>query len=305
MDSRFLETFVTVVELGSIAAAGRRLNLTPAAIVKRVHTLEDEIGGQLISRSGRNVGPTAGGVAILERARALLSEVRDLGALVKDNIPAGELRLGAISSAVSGILPDALSLLTKIHPLVEVPILPGTSEDLYHKVLDGFVDAAIITKPPFTLPKTCNWQTLRKEPLIVLAHASKSGCEAHAVLASEPFVRYERNRWGGRLVDEYLRRAHIRTKDRYELHALDAIAVLVDRGLGAALVPDWAPPWPEGLSLAKLPLPNPIHSRNVGCLWSRTSVRARLVHIFLDVASKSALASQSSARRKRPVGRPR
>jgi len=285
MDTRFLETFVTVVEQGSIAEAARRLNLTPAAIAQRIHALEDEIGAPLVSRSGRTVRPTEAGVAILGRARNLLREIRDLGSVATDDKPAGELRLGAISSAISGLLPGVLTLLTARHPAIEVYILPGTSEELYHKALDGDVDAAIITRPPFTIPKACEWRTFREEPLIVLTRASKSDCEPHVILASEPFIRYERSRWGGRLVDAYLRRARIRPRERYELHALDAIAVLVDRGLGVSLVPDWAPPWPEGLSLAKLPIPDRSVARHVGLLWTRASLRLRLVEAFLEIAT--------------------
>jgi DNA-binding transcriptional LysR family regulator len=38
-------------------------------------------------------------------------------------------------------------------------------------------------------------------------------------------------------------------RERFELDTLEAIAIMVDRGLGVALMHDWAPPWPEGLSL--------------------------------------------------------
>ena len=44
-------------------------------------------------------------------------------------------------------------------------------------------------------------------------------------------------------------------RERFELNALNAIAVMVDRGLGVSLVPDWARPWPEGLRLVRMPLP--------------------------------------------------
>jgi DNA-binding transcriptional LysR family regulator len=115
--------------------------------------------------------------------------------------------------------------------------------------------------------------------------------DPHAILASEPFIRYERTRWGGRLVDGYLRHAGIRPRERYELHALDAIAVLVDRGLGVALVPDWAPPWPEDLSLRKLPAADPdrAFARHIGVLWARSSVRLRLVQSFVKEASVALL----------------
>jgi DNA-binding transcriptional LysR family regulator len=73
MDTRFLESLVTVVDTGSFAEAARRLNLTPAAIAQRIHTLESEIGASLVSRSGRTVRLTEAGTASMGRARDLLA----------------------------------------------------------------------------------------------------------------------------------------------------------------------------------------------------------------------------------------
>ncbi len=58
---------------------------------------------------------------------------------------------------------------------------------------------------------------------------------------------------------------------------------MVDRGLGVSLVPDWARPWPEGLQLARLPLPESVY-RRIGVIWSRASVRLRLVTVLLQDA---------------------
>lgn len=282
MDTHFLESFVTVVEKGSIAEAGRRLNLTPAAVAQRIRALEREIGARLVTRSGRTVRPTEAGAAILGRARKFVQEVRDLRSIATAETLSGELRLGAISTAISGVLPGVLVLLMEKYPQIEIHIMPGTSEDLYHKVLAGDLDAAIIVPPPFTIPKSCKWRLFREELLILLTPESMPARDPHAILRTEPFIRYDRNNWGGRLVDGYLRNVGIRPKDRFELDGLEAIAVLVDRGLGVALVPDWAPPWPEGLSLAKRPIADRSFARRIGVLWSRTSVRVRLVHLLLE-----------------------
>ena len=65
-----------------------------------------------------------------------------------------------------------------------------------------------------------------------------------------------------------------------------AIAVMVDRGLGVSILPDWAPPWPEGLSLAKLPLPNAgSFVRHIGVVWPRASRRLGLVYALLEQAA--------------------
>ena len=52
MDTRFLESFIAVVEDGSIADASRRLNLTPGAVTKRLKALEREFGMRLVVRWG-------------------------------------------------------------------------------------------------------------------------------------------------------------------------------------------------------------------------------------------------------------
>lgn len=299
MDTRFLESFVTVVEFGSIAEAARRLNLTAAAVAQRIRTLESELGSRLVSRSGRTVRPTQAGAVILGHARNFLRQVRDLRSIASEDAPAGVLRLGAISTAISGLLPGILTSITANYPQLEVYIMPGTSADLYQKVFGGDLDAAIIARPPFAIPKSCDWKIFREEPLIVLAPASTRVRDPHALLASEPFIRYDRNNWGGRLVDNYLRRAGIRPRERFELDGLEAIAVLVDRGLGVSLVPDWAPPWPEGLSLAKLAVPDPTFTRRVGLVWTRGSVRAPLVKAFLDSAATLAFKRDAVAKNRR------
>ena len=69
MDTRFLQSFVTVVECGSMAEAARRLDLTPAAIAARIRTLEEDMGVPLVERSGRVVKPTQAGLQILDQSR--------------------------------------------------------------------------------------------------------------------------------------------------------------------------------------------------------------------------------------------
>jgi DNA-binding transcriptional LysR family regulator len=85
-------------------------------------------------------------------------------------------------------------------------------------------------------------------------------------------------------VDGYLRKAKIVPRERFEIDGIDAIAVMVDRGLGVSLLPDWALPWWEGLSLAKLPVPDPSFTDRIGLIWGRASHRLRLVDAFLEQA---------------------
>lgn len=275
------------VDNGSIAETARRLNLTAAAVAKRIRALESEIGSVLITRSGRTIRPTEAGAAIVERARHFLVEARDFKSIAATERPSGQLRVGAFQSALSGLLPDILALMKEKYPQIDFHITRGTSAELYRKVLEGDdLDAAIITQPPFVVPKSCDWRLLRKEPLILLTRAPAPSRTPHAILTSEPFIRLDRNLWPGRLVDSYLRKAGIRPRELFEIDGAEAIAVMVDRGLGVSLLPDWAPPWPEGLSLSKLPLPGAASlARCIGIVWARASLRLRLVQALLEQAA--------------------
>lgn len=285
MDTRFLESFVIVADQGSIAEAARRLNLTPAAVAQRIRALEQEIGTPLLLRSGRTVQLTDAGAKIIDRSRSFLQDVRNLRSLATNDKIAGELRLGAVPSATTGFVPDILALLAKKYPELGVQVVPGTSGGLYRQVHSGDLDLAIIVQPEFVLPKSCDWQLLREEPLVVLTPASMPVRHPHAILKTEPFIRYDRNTWGGRLADRYLRRVNIKPREKFEINSLTAIALLVDRGLGVALVPDWAPPWPEGLSLSKLAVPDRSYTRRIGVIWTRASPHIRLVRAFLGEAA--------------------
>ncbi|TKR31019.1 LysR family transcriptional regulator [Luteimonas gilva] len=287
METQFLNTFVTVVDQGSMAAAARVLNITPAAVAQQIRTLEREIGATLIARVGRTVSVTEEGSRILQRSRDLLRNVADLRSVANDNAVSGELRLGACPTALAGMLPDALARMVEAFPLINVFIKPGYSADLYRAVEEGDLDAALVLQAPYALPKTCEWQLLREEPLVVLAPDSMAGRDPHELLATEPMIRYDRHQWGGRQADEYLRAAGIVPRERFELNALNAIAVMVDRGLGVSLVPDWARPWPEGLKVVRIPLPQATVPRRIGVVWSRSSVRVRLVTVFLQESRKA------------------
>jgi DNA-binding transcriptional LysR family regulator len=275
-----------------MAAAARSLHITPAAVAQQIRTLERELGAPLIARAGRTVSVTEEGARILQRARDLLRNVADLRSVANESGMAGELRLGACPTALGGLLPDILARMVAKFPEINVFIKPGYSADLYGAVESGDLDAAMVLQAPFSLPKTCDWQLLREEPLVVLAPARLAGSDPHQLLREEPLIRYDRHEWGGRQADEYLRTNGIVPRERFELNALNAIAVMVDRGLGVSLVPDWAKPWPEGLSVVSIPLPEPGEPRRIGMVWSRASVRLRQVNVLLEEARTALLQAQ-------------
>ena len=78
MQLRHLETFVAIVDEGTLTAAAARLYKTQGAVSHDLKALESDLGIDLVDRSGQRVRLTAGGSALLPMARRLLGEVADV-----------------------------------------------------------------------------------------------------------------------------------------------------------------------------------------------------------------------------------
>lgn len=280
METRFLETYLLVARHGSLVEAARLLGITPAAVTQRVKALEQEIGTPLLVRSGRRVKPTEAGHAILGNASQVLREIQRLRASAVADLPAGELRIGAISTAMTGLVPHALRRMRELMPQVEYFLLPGPSAGLYRALCDGDLNVAVVVRPPFVLPKTLGTSPVRTDRFMLLAPVEHGHRAAEELLATEPFIRYDRNNWGGRLVQSWLERQGITPRDWIELDQLEAIAVMVSRGLGVSILPDWVQPWPTDVAAAQIPLPGPALVRHVEAIWVRDTPTERLARQF-------------------------
>lgn len=71
-----LETFLAVLELGTVTAAGARLNLSKSVISKRVSDLELELGTALFRRNAGRIVPTESAQRFAERIRPALADLR-------------------------------------------------------------------------------------------------------------------------------------------------------------------------------------------------------------------------------------
>ncbi|MBU2180433.1 MAG: LysR family transcriptional regulator [Gammaproteobacteria bacterium] len=238
MDSRFLQSFIAVIEQGSIAQAARSENLTAAAISQRIQALERQLAVPLLTRIGHTVTPTAAGTALLPRAKHIVSEVALLAGDVDPSGLTGTLRIGVISTALTGLMPAALPYLTRNFPGIQLHIVPGTSRDLYQQLQDCQLDAAILVAPSFAIAKGMRTTLLRQEPLCLVTYGAPVASIADQ-LQQQPYIRYDPQSWGGRHAQAFLQQQAIQPKVLCDLDALEAINLLVAQQLGCSLVPHW------------------------------------------------------------------
>jgi len=281
MDTRYLQSFISVCDQGSFAGAARQLNVTPAALAARIKTLEEEVGTPLIARAGRSARPTEAGLKILERARALLREARNIQAIANSDGQFGELRMGVATSTLADLTPNLIKRMYRLHPQLRIYVESGASSYLYGRVVSRDIDVAIMAELVHELPKGFEWAQLKEERLVLLTPPRMRKAPPNELLASEPFIRFDRALRGGQVVETYLRRHGIVPNERLEIDTLITIAYLVRDGIGVSLVPDWAPGWLESLGVVRTVLPDAAPMRRMGLFWDANGVNARLVHTLL------------------------
>jgi DNA-binding transcriptional LysR family regulator len=145
VDIRDLLYFETIAGTGHLGRAAEQLGRTQPALTKCIRRLEDEIGAELFSRTGRGLQLTKVGEVLLARGSRLrfaLSEtLREVADFAKG--AAGHVRIGAGATMAEHLLPDVTRALISRAPDVTVEILIGMSDVLRAALRDGDIDVAI------------------------------------------------------------------------------------------------------------------------------------------------------------------
>jgi DNA-binding transcriptional LysR family regulator len=241
---RELRTLLAIARHGTFAAAGEEVGLTQSAVSAQVRRMEEEFGAALFDRDGRSARLSEAGRALLPLAEQWLAGFEHMREQLRGGVPGegrGVLRVGAIPSVQSGLLPDAIATFRQGFPKVELRISPGPSMQLLNELDAGALDMALVIKPPFALPRRTRWQALIKEPYVLIApQALRRGTPAQ-MLAQHPFIRYDRLSFGGRPVQRYLEQRRLVVQETMELKELEAIVRMVERGIGVSIIPRAAP----------------------------------------------------------------
>jgi len=145
---RAMQTFVTVVQTGSMSAAASRLGLSSAMVGQHVAALEDRLGTRLLNRTTRRQSLTDFGLSYAEQCRDILERV-DLAqeqAETLNHTPRGQLRVTAPMTFGAEALMPALQRYRMAAPEVMLDVvLTDRNADL---VEEGFDVAFRIGTPP-------------------------------------------------------------------------------------------------------------------------------------------------------------
>lgn len=153
MNTRDLEAFHAVVETGSIVGAAARLHLTQSGVSRRIQSLEEGLGVQLLDRQSKPLKPTAAGRDTYAHGRRMLRALDDLKAGIStEGALQGEFRIGITPYLSELAVTEPLDALRGSYPDLTLCVTTGWPEPLLAQVRRGEIDVAAFCLPEGTAP---------------------------------------------------------------------------------------------------------------------------------------------------------
>lgn len=236
-----LDVFVAVVVEQGFSAAAKRLDSTPAAVSRRIKSLEQRLGVRLLQRTTRKVQLTEAGELYFNEVRRLLGELRNVEQRLDEvtGQASGELRIVAPMSFGQRRLAAVVARFALMHPKLRVNLrLEDRETDIVSEGLDLAVriaypsDSSLVARPIMTVPRyfcaSPEYLARRGTPQV-----PKDLLE-HDVLHYNVISEREEWTFGGPEGDETIISKGIFCSNNGEVLAEAAI-----QGLGITLLPDF------------------------------------------------------------------
>ncbi len=139
-----LQTFIAIVETGSLVRASQRMNVTQSTVTARLKTLEQEIGQILLNRQKSGVTLTPAGTKLLSYARIMCGLWRQ--AKFETSLPAGldtVCTFGCDRELWHGTGRQFCYDIFSNHPEIILSMRQGGTQDLEKWLLEGSVDVIL------------------------------------------------------------------------------------------------------------------------------------------------------------------
>lgn len=281
MDIKTLYTLIAIADRGSFAEAGTALGLSLSAVSMQMRALEEDLGTTLFDRSRRPPVLTEAGLDFTRRARELIAHWESMNEALKKDVAGGLLKLGAVHTSVSGVLPLALKHMQDVGKRTDIQLTTGLTHDLAKGVFHRQLDAAILTLPE-TVEEGLEFLPFIDEALVVITHSSTEPGTDKEVLENTPYIRFNRAARVGYQIQQEITRRKIAVRSMMEIDTLEGVVAMVANGLGCSVVPSRGAPTEFPPNVRAIPFGSPPLRRRLGVLYARNSPRAHLVRTLWE-----------------------
>lgn len=277
--------FDALARQGHFGRAAETCAISQPALSLQIKELEAMMGATLVERGARQIRLTPLGEAFLERARKVLSQVEEIGALVRaaDGPLTGPFRLGIIPTMAPYLLPQIMAVLGARFPGLDVRPRESVTETLLSRLRQAELDVAILALP-VSEPGLREFRLYDEDFVLVRPRSDADLPVPNPTRLQE--MRLLLLEEGHCFRDQALSFCDIgpaQPSYMMEGSSLSTLVQMVGAGMGVTLIPEMAlrqETRMADVSVARFAAPVP--KRTVGIVWRDSNP---LAHKFMDISA--------------------
>ncbi len=230
----------------NVSATAQSLYTSQPGISKQIRLLEDELGVEIFSRSGKHLTRiTPAGDAILKTAGEILRKVESIKQVAQEfsNERKGTLTLATTHTQARYALPSVIGDFIKKYPDVALHMHQGTPMQISEMAADGTVDFAIATEAMELFSDLIMMPCYRWNRSIVVPKNHPLAQISHLTLedvAKYPLVTYVFGFTGRSKLDEAFLNRGLAPRVVFTAADADVIKTYVKLGLGVGIIASMA-----------------------------------------------------------------
>ncbi|MGP4806342.1 LysR family transcriptional regulator [Agrobacterium cavarae] len=177
LDLNLLKNFIAVARAGSISVAAAQAGRTQSALSMQMQRLADQVGQDLLQRTGAGVRLTAAGERMLAHAEQLIARHDDILADIGGGTPKGNVSLGCPEDYSIAFLPELLKGFCAIYSKVELRMVCAPTSELRPLLQRRQIDMALVSKSD-----PDHVSVLRKEDFVWVAATPDAGVSTNDIV---------------------------------------------------------------------------------------------------------------------------
>ncbi len=261
-----MRLFLTVVERGSLTEGARAMHLALASVSERIAGMENALGAPLLERNRRGVRATPAGVALVRHARSMLGQVEQMRGELRTYATGlkGRIRLLSNTAALAAFLPPQLIRFLAAYPDLSIDLEERPSSDIVQALAEGRADLGLVADIA-DLARLQTHLIARDQLVVVASHSHRVAMEASIAFADildEAFVGLADAALETHLAERASRLGR-QLHYRIQMRSIEHVGMLVEAGIGMAILSEASARTLRGRRLAVLPLSEPWAARRL------------------------------------------
>ena len=242
MDLNQVRYFLNLAETLNFTEAARVSGISQPSLTKAIQRLEDEFGGPVLYRDGKDTRLTALGRDLIVEFMRIQSALENITELAENSVAgrSRKINIGVASTIAPRVFAKFWALVLKELPEVELllhPLNPGEAEA---EVLSGKYDMCLLTNPPEPNFKLTIQPLFQERLRLALAsHHPLAGTDeiTPEQMMEQPYIDRMHCEFRTQLIKHFMDR-NIVMRPRFQSEREDWVQQMVAQGAGVCSLPE-------------------------------------------------------------------